>query len=77
MADIDDELIPRKKDYYTDEYGVMHSFYYCEHCDNPVENTYRCGDHIYCTLHCANEVLHEELKTWKSKNICEIRMVHL
>jgi len=72
-----DELIPRKKDYYTDKNGIMHSFYYCEHCDKPVENINRCGDHIYCSLHCASEVLHKEMKTWKPKKVREIRMVHL
>lgn len=77
MADIDDELIPRKKDYYTDECGVMHSFYYCEHCDKPIENTHRCGDHIYCSMKCALEVDREEMKTWKPKKVREIRMVHL
>ena len=77
MADIDDELTPRKKDYYTDDRGVMHSFYYCEHCGKPIEWTHRCGDHLYCSMKCANEVTHEEMKTLKSKKIREIKMVQL
>ena len=60
---VNEEGTPRKKDYYIDKCGVMHSFYYCEHCDKPIENTHRCGDHIYCSMKCANEVLHEEMKT--------------
>ena len=39
MADTDSGMIQRKKDYYTDEHGVIHSFYYCEHCDKPIEDT--------------------------------------
>ena len=77
MADIDDELISRKKDYYTDERGVMHSFYYCEHCGKPIEWTNRCGDHLYCSMKCVNDVTREEMKTWKPKKVREIRMVHL
>ena len=77
MADIDDELIPRKKDYYTDECGVMHSFYYCEHCGKPIEWTNRRGDHLYCSMKCANDVTRKEMKTWKPKKVREIRMVHL
>ncbi len=77
IADIDGELIPRKKDYYADKNGVMHSFYYCEHCDKPIKSLNRCGDHVYCSVKCANEVLHEEMKTRKPKKVREIRMVHL
>ena len=77
FEDDDDNLIPRKRDYYTDKNGIMHSFYYCEHCGKPIEWTHRCGNHIYCSLHCANEVLREEMKTWKPKKNQEIRMVHL
>lgn len=77
MADTDDGMILRKKDYYTDEDGVMHSFYYCEHCCKPIENTHRCGDHIYCSMKCANEALSEEMKNFKPKNVREIRMIHL
>ena len=77
MADTDSGMIQRKKDYYTDEHGVMHSFYYCEHCDKPIEDTYRCGDYIYCSMKCANEVLHEEMKTFKPKKVRKIRMIHL
>jgi hypothetical protein len=75
--DSNGDLISRKKDYYTDERGVMHSFYYCERCDKPIENTHRCGDHIYCSIKCANEVLREEMKAWKPTKVQEIRMVHL
>ena len=77
IADTDSGMILRKKDYYTDEDGVMHSFYYCEHCCKPIENTHRCGDHIYCSMKCANEVLHEEMKTFKPKKVREIRVVQL
>ena len=77
MADTDDGMIQRKKDYYTDERGVKHSFYYCEHCDKPIENTHRCGDHIYCSMKCANEALSEEMKNFKPKKIREIRVVNL
>ena len=38
-ADTDSGMILRKKDYYTDECGVLRSFYYCEHCCKPIENT--------------------------------------
>ena len=38
-ADTDSGMILRKKDYYTDECGVKHSFYYCEHCGKHIENT--------------------------------------
>jgi hypothetical protein len=73
----DGDLIPCKQDFYTDERGVMHSFYYCEHCDQPIVNTHRCGDHIYCSMKCVLEVDREEMKTWKPKKVREIRMVHL
>ena len=76
MADTDSCMILRKKDYYTDEDVVMHSFYYCEHCGEHIENTHRCGYHIYCSTKCANEALHEEMKTFKPKNVREIRMTH-
>ncbi len=51
-----------KKAFYTDDLGVIHSFYYCEHCGKPIENTHRCGDHLYCSTKCALEVLKEEMK---------------
>ena len=35
------------------------------------------GDHIYCSMKCANEVLHEEMKTFKPKKVRKIRMIHL
>ena len=38
IADTDSGMILHKKDY-TDEHGVKHSFYYCEHCNKPIENT--------------------------------------
>jgi hypothetical protein len=74
---VNEEGAPRKKDYYADKCGVMHSFYYCECCDKPIENTHRYGDHIYCSMKCALEAVREEMKTWKPKKIREIRMVHL
>ena len=77
MADTDSGMIQRKKDYYTDEHWVMHSFYYCEHCDKPIEDLHICGDHIYCAMKCADEVLQEEIKTFKPKKVREIRMIHL
>ena len=77
MADTDSGMILRKKDYYIDECGVDHSFYYCEHCGKHIENTHRCGNHIYCSMKCANEVLREEMKTFKPNKVREIRVVHL
>ena len=77
FEDDNGDLIPRRIDYYTDKHGVMHRFYYCEHCNKPIEYTNRCGDHLYCSMKCVNEVTREEMKTWKPKKIREIRMVHL
>lgn len=73
----DENGILTKQAFYTDDRGVIHSFYYCEHCNKPIEYTHRCGDHLYCSMKCANEVAHEEMKTWKPKKVHEIRMVQL
>ena len=73
----DEDGILTKQAFYTDDRGVIHSFYYCEHCGKPIENTHRCGDHIYCSMKCALEVDREEMKTWKPKKVHEIRMVQL
>ena len=66
-----------RTEYYTDEFGVIHAVKFCEHCNKQIEHTHRCGDNIYCSTKCALEVLKEEMKTWKPKNVREIRMVHL
>ena len=73
----DENGILTKQAFYTDDCGVIHSFYYCEHCGKPIENTHRCGDHIYCSMKCVLEVDREEMKTWKPKKVREIRMVQL
>lgn len=73
----DENGILTKQAFYTDDLGVIHSFYYCEHCSKPIENTHRCGDHIYCSMKCVLEVDREEMKTWKPKKVREIRMVQL
>lgn len=73
----DEDGILTKQAFYTDDHGVIHSFYYCEHCGKPIEYTHRCGDHLYCSTKCALEVLKEEMKTWKPKKVREIRMVSL